>query len=96
MTAPAQKTRESIRTRDRNTIAAVLSLIPGLGHIYKGHKGLGVLLLLGWPLAVWVGVLLSLATLGSGLLIPILYWGFVAVDAYNESDRRKHHLMDVF
>ncbi len=82
-----------------NVIAAVLSaIIPGLGQIYKGHYGSGVLwLLMGMPLAVWVGVLLSLATAGLGLIIPIICWVASAVDAYYEVDRRRrrhHHLAE--
>jgi len=82
--------------RDRNVIAAVLSIVPGLGHIYKGHYGPGLaILLLGVPIGIWVGVLLSLATAGVGLLLPLCAWGMVAMDAYAEKDRRRHHLMGV-
>lgn len=75
-----------------NEIAAVLSIIPGLGHIYKGHYEAGFLwMFLGMPAAVWIGVMLSLATAGIGLLFPILCWAALAWDAYNEKDRRQQH-----
>jgi hypothetical protein len=74
-------------------IAALLSIVPGLGHIYKGHYEMGFLwMLLGTPFAVWIGIMLSLATAGLGLLFPILCWAGLAWDAYNEKDRRHHHL----
>ena len=75
-------------------IAALLSIIPGLGHIYKGHYAAGFLwMLFGMPMAIWVGLLLGLATAGFGLLVPIVCWIAVAFDAYNEKDRRRHHLL---
>lgn len=76
-----------------NEIAALLSIVPGLGHIYKGHYAVGLLwMFLGIPFAIWIGILLSLATAGLGLFFPILCWVGLAWDAYNERDRRHHHL----
>ena len=76
-----------------NIIAAVLSsFVPGLGQIYKGHFAAGLLwLLVGMPLAIWIGILLSLATAGIGLVVPLVCWIGLAVDAYYEVDRRRHH-----
>ncbi len=75
-----------------NEIAALLSIVSGLGHIYKGHYEAGLLwMFLGMPVAMWVGILFGLATAGIGLLFPILCWAALAVDAYNEKDRRHHH-----
>lgn len=75
-----------------NEIAAVLSIVPGLGHIYKGHYEAGFLwMLLGMPIAIWIGILFGLATAGIGLLFPILCWAALVWDAYNEKDRRHHH-----
>ncbi len=84
-------------TREHDVMAAASSvLLPGLGHIYKGHYAAGAaILLMGAPLSLWVGVLLSLATLGVGLLIPILFWASVAVCAYYAPDNRKHHPFNV-
>ena len=76
-----------------NEIAALLSIVPGLGHIYKGHYEAGLLwMFLGMPFAIFIGIILSLATAGIGLLFPILCWVALAWDAYNEKDRRRHHL----
>ena len=74
-------------------IAALLSIIPGLGHIYKGHYEAGLLwMFLGMLFAIWIGIILSLVTTGPGLLFTILCWVALAWNAYNEKDRRHHHL----
>ena len=76
----------------QNLIAALLSIVPGLGHIYKGHFEAGFLwMFIGMPIAVWIGILFGLATAGVGLLFPILCWAALALDAYNEKDQRHHH-----
>jgi len=78
--------------KERDLAAAALSIVPGAGHIYKGHYAAGLaILLLGVPLALWVGLLLSLATAGVGLLLPLTAWAIVAMDAYYESNHRRHH-----
>ena len=65
-----------------NEIAALLSIVPGLGHIYKGDYEPGLLWrFLGMPFAIWVGIMLSLATAGLGLLFPILCWVALAWNA---------------
>ena len=76
-----------------NKCAAFLSIVlPGLGQIYKGHYEAGLLwLCLGMPIAVFVGILLGLATAGVGLIFPIACWAALAVDAYYEKDLRIHH-----
>jgi hypothetical protein len=83
--------------RAHNEIAALLSVVPGLGHIYKGHYEAGFLwMFLGMPIAIWIGVLFGLATAGVGLLFSILCWVALAWDAYNEKDRRQHHLTSTY
>ncbi len=75
-----------------NKIAAMLTVVPGLGHIYKGHYALGFIwMFVGMPIALWIGILLSLATAGAGLLVPIACWAGLAVDAYCERDLSRHH-----
>ncbi len=66
----------------RDRAALVLSVIPGLGHIYKGHKLLGALLMLG-TLIVGFFVTATVSATGGGalLLIPI-YWSAVMLHAY--------------
>jgi TM2 domain-containing membrane protein YozV len=84
--------------REHNVVAAALSLaLPGLGHMYKGRYGTGLgIMLLGAPLSLWIGVLLSLATLGLGLLIPVFFWAMTAICAYYTEDHRAHHPLNVF
>ncbi len=75
-----------------NKIAALLSIVPGLGHIYKGHLAAGLIwMFFGMPLTIWIGILLGLATAGLGLLLPVACWAGLAVDAFYERDLRKHH-----
>jgi hypothetical protein len=75
-----------------NEVAAVLSIVPGLGHIYKGHYEMGLFLMfLGMPVAVFIGVISILGTAGVGLLFPIGCWAALAYDAYMKKDRRHHH-----
>jgi len=76
-----------------NKIAMALSIIaPGLGQIYKGHLAEGLIwLFVGMPIAIWIGILLSLATAGIGLIIPLVCWAALVVDAYWEADRRPTH-----
>ena len=85
-----------LRPQDRNKIAAVLSVIPGLGHLYKHHYVEGFsLLFLGNFLMVFVAILLGLATFGvSLLLVPALYVGGVMLSAfYIEDWHGKHHYL---
>ncbi len=89
LTPPSAET-----ARAQDMIAMVLSIVPGLGHIYKGHFAAGfVWMFLGIPLALWIGFLLGLATGGVGLIFPLVCWAALAVDAYSEKDRRRHHWM---
>lgn len=78
--------------RARNDIAAIQSLLPGLGHIYKGYYFQGIVLMILAPLFLWSGMILALATVGFGLLIPISYWALVTYHAYHVIDHRRHHI----
>jgi len=72
----------------RDSAAMFLSLLPGLGHIYKGHKWLGVLLMLGTLLAIFACVVAATATALWGLLLLPLYWAGVMLHAYFVEERR--------
>ena len=76
-----------------NKYAAFLSIIwPGLGQLYKGHYEEGLLwMCFGMPIAIFVGILLGLATAGVALVIPLLCWAAVVVQAFYEKDLRDHH-----
>lgn len=78
---------------DRNTVAAVLSIVPGLGHIYKHHyrAGLGILIA-GNVLMVFITLWLALATLGMALIIvPAMWFAGVAYSAYYALDEHGMH-----
>jgi len=81
----------TVRT-SRDTLSAVLSILPGLGRAYKGHYRVAlVLCFVGVPVMFWVSALVSLATFGFGLVLLPAYWALVALNAYWEPDWRKGH-----
>ncbi len=77
----------------RNEVAAALSVVPGLGHAYKGYYLMGAGLVLVTPVMVFAGLLAGALTLGVGLLIPVLFWVGTAVSAYMIEDHRRHPLI---
>jgi hypothetical protein len=84
---------EALKHVDRNKVAIVLSVIPGLGHLYKHHylAGLGIMTL-GNVLMVFIAGLLSLGTLGISLIaVPAVWFAAVACSAYMASDEHGHH-----
>ncbi|HET6408896.1 MAG TPA: hypothetical protein VFG14_13505 [Chthoniobacteraceae bacterium] len=72
----------------RDAIAVVLSIIPGLGHMYKGHLLKGALLLMGGILAGFASALAATASAGFGLFLLPLYWAGVMLQVYWLEDRR--------
>jgi hypothetical protein len=74
----------------RNRTALWLSLlIPGLGHLYKGHVILGGLIFFVFgPSVLALALVVAPATLGLSLLILPPFVGFVMLDAYHTSDIR--------
>lgn len=74
----------------RDIIAAVSSILPGLGHLYKGHFREGVAFLIVSPLFIWAGLILGFATAGFGLLAPVVYVIIVGWHAYSIEDKRNH------
>lgn len=77
-------------TKQRNIIAAFSSIIPGLGHIYKGQYRIGAGLVIISPFFIWIALIMGFATAGIGLLIPFFYLLAIGWHAYNIEDRRKH------
>ena len=78
---------------DRNLVAALMSIAPGAGHLYKHHylSGLGFLIG-GNLLVVLVSVMMALGTFGlSMIIIPVVYTLAVAVAAYYLPDWHGHH-----
>lgn len=78
---------------DRDRVAIILSVIPGMGHLYKHHyiAGLGILTL-GNVLVAFISALLAFATLGMSLLVvPVAWFAGVAYSAFMASDEHGHH-----
>lgn len=78
-------------TRTRNIIAALSSIIPGLGHVYKGYFATGFGLILVSPFVIWAGAIAAWGTFGFGIFVPVAYLIFIGWHAYNIEDRRRHH-----
>jgi len=73
------------RTMDQGTqdlVALLMSVVPGLGHLYKGHLVTGILFLVGTVVAVLLCSLFATFTMGFGLLLLPLYWIWVMTEAY--------------
>lgn len=84
---------EAWKTVDRNKIAAVLSVVPGLGHLYKHHylAGFGILTV-GNILMAFIAGLASLGTLGVSLIaVPGIWFAGIGYAAYMASDEHGHH-----
>lgn len=78
---------ESAEGKASDAFAVLLSVLPGLGHIYKGHRLIGVLIIIGTPFAVGLSALAATATAGFGLGLMALYWIGVMIHAYAIVDR---------
>lgn len=80
--------RETVEGKASDAVAVLLSILPGLGHIYKGHRLLGLLLMfVGTPMAVGGALLAATGTAGFGVLILPVYWLAVMVHVYAIQDR---------
>jgi hypothetical protein len=80
---------ESAEGTASDAVAVLLSIVPGVGHIYKGYKLIGMLLLfVGTPIAVGLGFLVATFTAGFGVvfLLPI-YWIAVMIHVWAIDDR---------
>ncbi len=82
-----------LRKQDRDLFAAILSVIPGVGHLYKHHYLAGIGILIGGNLLmIFVTGLLSLATFGVALIVvPVAYIAAVAWAAHELPDWHGHH-----
>ncbi len=66
----------------RDLVAACLSIIPGAGHLYKGHVVTGWMFVGGTLLAGVICAVVASFTMGLGLLLLPLYWFWVIFQAY--------------
>ena len=85
---PAHGRLETVEGKASDAIAVLLSVLPGLGHIYKGHKFIGMLLIFaGTPMAVGLALLIATGTAGFGVALLPVYWLAVMVHVYAIQDR---------
>jgi hypothetical protein len=78
---------ETAEGKASDAVAVILSIIPGLGHIYKGHKLAGFLWMVGAiPVGIFV-LLAAFASAGWGLGLFFFYLGAVMLHAYGVHDR---------
>src|SRR3954464_8634787 len=79
---------ETAEGKASDAVAVILSVIPGLGHIYKGHKVLGALIMfVGTPMAIGIAALTFTFTAGFGGLLLPLYWFAVMFHVWGIEDR---------
>lgn len=86
--APVQEQHVTDR-RTRDWAAMWLSLVPGLGHLYKGHIVLGgaIFFVIG-PLVLALSLSVLPATLGVSIVIPLVFLAAVMMHAYEIPDKR--------
>jgi hypothetical protein len=78
---------ETAEGKASDAVAVMLSVVPGLGHVYKGYKFLGLLFFIGAMGALLAGALAATATAGFGLALIPLYWFGVMFHVYGTHDR---------
>jgi hypothetical protein len=78
---------ETAEGQASDLVAVLLSVIPGLGHVYKGYKLLGLLFVIGAFGAILLGALAATATAGFGLALIPIYWFAVMFHVYSIEDR---------
>src|SRR5213594_4020418 len=80
-------TAETAEGKASDAVAVILSIIPGLGHIYKGHKLAGFLWMAGAiPAGIFV-LLAAIASAGFGIGLFFFYLIAVMLHAYAVDDR---------
>jgi ribosomal protein L40E len=70
-----------------DAMAALLSIVPGLGHVYKGYRGIGLLFAIGTLIVLGFSGIAAVASAGFGLGMAVFYWIGVAMHAYAIKDR---------
>ena len=83
-----QGTLETAEGRASDMVAVMLSIVPGLGHVYKGYRLIGVLLMFaGTPVAVGLALLIATGTAGFGFFLLPIYWIAVMIHVWAIPDR---------
>jgi TM2 domain-containing membrane protein YozV len=92
--SPAQgsNSRRAARSRKNPTLAAVLAIVPGMGHVYLGQNLKGLFFLLACGGMEFVGIDLDLSVIGGLVGVPlgaggIGLYAFQIFDAYREAKK---------
>jgi hypothetical protein len=87
-TPDAEGKLETVEGKASDAVAVLLSILPGLGHVYKGHTIIGLILIFfGTPFAVGVAALIATGTAGFGIALLPVYWIAVMIHVYAIQDR---------
>jgi hypothetical protein len=79
---------ETAEGQASDMVAVMLSIVPGLGHIYKGYRLIGLLLIFfGTPVSFGLALLIATATAGFGFFLLPIYWIAVMVNVWAIPDR---------
>ena len=79
---------ETAEGQASDMVAVMLSIVPGLGHIDKGYRLIGLLLIfVGTPMAVGLALLIATGTAGFGFFLLPIYWIAVMVHVWAIPDR---------
>jgi len=69
--------------------------LPGIGHLIIGDVGLGVALLIGYPVVFWGGyLLLTLVTCGFGAILIVFMWPINFLVGFLLGNRAKQRVLD--
>ncbi|MEO8438881.1 MAG: hypothetical protein ABI540_01545 [Spartobacteria bacterium] len=86
---------ETAEGQASDLVAVTLSIVPGLGHIYKGYRLIGMLLIfIGTPMAVGLALLVATGTAGFGFFLLPIYWIAVMVHVWAIPDRVAPEISD--
>ncbi len=85
---PATGLLETAEGQASDLVAVTLSIVPGLGHIYKGYRFIGLLLIfIGTPMAIGLALLIATGTAGFGFFLLPIYWIAVMIHVWAIPDR---------
>ena len=79
---------ETAEGQASDMVAVMLSIVPGLGRIYKGYRLVGLFLIFfGTPIAFGLALLIATASAGFGFFLLPIYWIAVMVNVWAIPDR---------
>jgi TM2 domain-containing membrane protein YozV len=89
-----QQTRPQARKDPR--VAALLAVIPGMGHFYLGHNMKGIAYLVGVVGLQFFGLDLDLSVIGLAVGVPLelgggTLWAYSIIDAYRTAKQMDSH-----